>query len=163
MSEYIDELVYGISGGQKLDRFDALMGILNSHVLDATAMDACDDIYPLLDKVMKAAYSFGPYPFDDDSVDIGNLTDIQKAYLHGEFTAYANILSLLAHQRPTQANIDCANVNIELLRKIDENHYEYKKDYDELFYNGLVVTYQHGTTRVCRLTPFAKQMLLRNK
>lgn len=163
MTDYIKTLEDGIVNKRVIAKFDSLMAILMNRVNDSFYKRTAEESEPLQDALKNMYGSFsrayvnigGEYNCD---VDIGSLTDVQIAFLQGEFCAYLNVVSSIMMSRPLKAELDFALENVETLKTLE--HVEYVPELHGDFYaHGLIIVHMHGLTRVCTLTPFAKDVI----
>lgn len=163
--DYIDQLIEGIVERKLIDKYDALISILTGRVCNAVWMETKEELEPLLNSIEHSFYSifdssFGLSGVYNDPVNIGDMTDTQRAYLCGRLAAYQSILSITHAERPTASELKFARDNISRLEALKNADIKYVALlHGDLFENNLINTSRYGQSLICILTPFAKSIL----
>lgn len=171
--DYVQELVDGFENLKTVDKFDALISILGDRVERAMWSDTVDEIQPLADQLRSLYYSvYSRHNLHDNDynapVELGELTERQRAYFHGYFAAQLDLVNGVLAKRPTQADIDVIKNNLVSLSEVNE--------FDEILYCGEIhdelieagalykVPYSMDPDKkhfVVKLTPFGRDSVKR--
>lgn len=163
--DYVDQLVEGICAEASIDKFDALMSIVTGRVAHSYEAQTCEDLERLQRNVVKAfralfSPSFTTYGEYNNPADISKLTDVQRAYLCGEFAAMCNVVGTFYRVRPSKETLAIAMDNKDLLADIFTNYTVYDKDkHQNIVDANLAYTVRHGVDLIVQLTPFGKQII----
>lgn len=167
--DYVEQLIQGIEKREVIDKCDALLSILAERVRNVIHEQTKEDVEPLIDLIMRGFYALYDSNFNldnvyNDPVDIGEMTESQRAYLCGKLSALQHIASFTYAERPTVAELKVAQDNVSRLESLDGDERIYDSFiHGDLYENGLIDAVRYGRDLVCVLTPFAKDVITKSK